>query len=247
MIHIHICEDSEHQIKQIHKALKDSCALVSEDMKIVTVTRKPEELLDAVGRSHVVNVYFLDIDLKHKSMNGFQVAMKIREKEPFAYICFVTTHSEMSYLTFKYKVMAFDFIIKDTYENLKRDFLSCLWAIHQQVGSLKNNEEEYLELDLFHEKRVLPMDSILAVEVVGNHKIKLYTDTQTIEMSRTLTNMKKELPPHFIKCHRSILINGKRITRFDSSTGKIVVGDQVEFYTAIRKKREINQWLEKRG
>jgi len=35
MIQIHVCEDSEHQLKQIKKALGYACAIVSDQMQIV--------------------------------------------------------------------------------------------------------------------------------------------------------------------------------------------------------------------
>jgi len=84
MIQIHICEDSEEQLKQICKAIKNACAIISEEMSIVTTTTKPETLLEVVGKNSEVNVYFLDIDLRHKTMNGFYVATrKIREMVNF--------------------------------------------------------------------------------------------------------------------------------------------------------------------
>ena len=243
MIQIHICEDSEEQLKQICKAIKNACAIVSEEMSIVTTTTKPETLLEVVGKNSEVNVYFLDIDLRHKTMNGFNVAMKIREKEPFAYICFVTTHSEMSYLTFKYKIMAFDFIIKDTYEHMSRDFLGCIRAIDKQVNLVQSDEEKYLELELFHERKMVPIKSIMAIEIIGNHKTRMYTDTQTIDMSRTLSSIKKELPTYFVKCHRGAIINAKEVSSFNSADGQLVLSNGMEFYVATRKIREMVNFM----
>lgn len=37
----------------------------------------------------------------------------LRDRNPDCLIAFITTHSELSYLTFQYKVEAFDFMIKD--------------------------------------------------------------------------------------------------------------------------------------
>lgn len=243
MIQLHICEDSEHQLKQIKKALEYACAIVSEEMHIITAVTKPENILVAIGENSEINVYFLDIDLKHKEMNGLDVAIKIREKDPHAFICFVTTHSEMSYLTFKYKVMAFDFIIKDSYESLCKDFLNCLKAIDKQVHLLQDDKNEFLELDLFHEKRFIPLESIVAIETIGNHKIRMHTETQTIDMARTLSSIKKELPDHFIKCHRGIIVNGKKISGFDSGSGKLTLTNGTEFYAATRKIQEMANFL----
>lgn len=245
MIQIHICEDSEKQLELMDKALRYACAVVSEDMQLGVVTRVPEELLKHIAANNNINVYFLDIDLNHKKMNGLDVAVKIREKDPVAYICFVTTHSEMSYLTFRYKVMAFDFIIKESYEQLKKDFVICLKAIDKQVHLLQDNEDKYIKLDLFHEEKIIAINSIVAVETIGNHKIRMYTDTQTIDMSRTLSGIKKELPDNFVKCHRSIIVNVDKIADFDFKTGKLLLNNKMELYVAIRRIAELKERVKK--
>lgn len=245
MIQIHICEDSEKQLEQMEKAIRYACAIVSEDMEIGVVTTDSDKLLKHLGESNAINVYFLDIDLKHEKMNGLDVAVKIRENDPVAFICFVTTHSEMSYLTFRYKVMAFDFIIKESYEQLKRDFLVCLKAIDKQVRLLQDNEEKYIKLELFHEEKIIPINSIVAVETIGNHKIRMYTDSQTIDMSRTLSGVKKELPDNFVKCHRSIIVNIDKIVDFDYKTGRLLLKNNMEIYVATRRITEIKEFVKK--
>lgn len=46
-------------------------------------------------------------------MNGFELAQEIRKFDPRGFIIFITTHAELSYMTFTYKVEALDYIIKD--------------------------------------------------------------------------------------------------------------------------------------
>ena len=45
-------------------------------------------------------------------MKGLEVARKIRDRDPYALIVFVTTHSEFMPLSFRYQVSALDYIDK---------------------------------------------------------------------------------------------------------------------------------------
>lgn len=54
---------------------------------------------------------FLDIQLE-ADINGIKLASEIRKHDPVGNIIFVTSHSELTYLTFVYKVAAMDFILK---------------------------------------------------------------------------------------------------------------------------------------
>ena len=53
-----------------------------------------------------------DIQLE-ADINGIKLGSEIRKYDPIGNIIFVTSHSELTYLTFVYKVSAMDFIFKD--------------------------------------------------------------------------------------------------------------------------------------
>ena len=75
-------------------------------MEIALATDNPYEVLEQAKNMNDIG-YFLDIQLS-TDING-----KIRKHDPVGNIIFVTSHSELTYLTFVYKVAAMDFIFKD--------------------------------------------------------------------------------------------------------------------------------------
>ena len=79
-------------------------------------------LLEKIKETGEVGIYFLDIDLK-TDMTGLTLAQEIRKYDPRGFIIFITTHSEMSYMTFIYKLEALDFILKDDPEELGKIIL----------------------------------------------------------------------------------------------------------------------------
>ena len=81
-------------------------------------------MLNGVKEEKDTGIFFLDVDLNHE-MNGIALASKIREYQPRCFIIFVTTHSEMSFMTFSYKVEAMDYVIKDYFQEVKNRVHQC--------------------------------------------------------------------------------------------------------------------------
>ncbi len=94
-------------------------------MKLLISTDNPEELIEQLKKSENTGLYFLDIDLK-SSKNGLMLAKEIREYDPRGFIVFITSHSEMSFITFQYKVEALDFILKNDPHQLQHRICECI-------------------------------------------------------------------------------------------------------------------------
>ena len=106
MLDIYICEDNLKQLAFIKEKVENIIAFEELDIKIKTATNSPNEILNKASQSHNCGLYFLDIDLKNEKINGFTLAQAIRKIEPRCFIVFITSHIELSYLTYQYKVEA---------------------------------------------------------------------------------------------------------------------------------------------
>lgn len=111
MIDVYICEDNLKQLKLITKFISDSIMIEALDMQIICSTPDPHIILKELLTAENTGLFFLDIDLK-SDINGLELAQRIRKIQPRCFIIFITSHSEMSFLTFQYKLEALDFIIK---------------------------------------------------------------------------------------------------------------------------------------
>ena len=110
MIKIYICEDIEEQRNRIRSLVKDIILEEKLDMTIEIASPNPMEILNkAKENDKDISLYFFDVDL-NSNINGIDLASKIREFDQRGFIVFITTHGEMSYLTFTYKVEAMDYI-----------------------------------------------------------------------------------------------------------------------------------------
>ncbi|EOH8714631.1 response regulator, partial [Enterococcus faecalis] len=110
MLSVIICEDNPKQRKRIETIIKNYIMIEDLDMELTLSTDDPQQVLEHVKDDpKQVRLYFFDVDLQHE-LSGIALAYEIRKIDNIGKIIFVTTHSEMSYLTFTYKIEAMDYI-----------------------------------------------------------------------------------------------------------------------------------------
>ena len=115
MLDIIICEDNTTQRKNLETIIENEVR--SAHIRIALSTNNPNEVIQYVQDSKSQNfIYFLDIDLQ-SNINGLELSKILRQHDPMGYIVFLTSHAELTLLTFQYKVRAMDFIIK-AYTNI---------------------------------------------------------------------------------------------------------------------------------
>lgn len=106
MLSVFICEDDPKQRERLEKVVTDYIMIEALDMELTLSADNPIEVLNYLEEHpKTTGLYFLDVDLKHE-MSGIALASEIRERDDSGKIVSVTTHGELSYLTFIYKVEA---------------------------------------------------------------------------------------------------------------------------------------------
>lgn len=215
MLEVYICEDDKHQLTQITKFVNDIIAIEELDMELSISTSSPEEILAKTAAASHTGFYLLDIDLK-SDMNGLVLAQKIRTYDPRGFIVFITTHSEMSYMTFLYKCEALDFIIKDDFDEYKRRIHSCLIDAYNKHNHSGHGNDKKFTLKLEGRQINIACNEILYFETSDNiHKVKLHTSNRLLEFNEQLKTILPNLDDRFCRCHRSYIINRDHIKEID--------------------------------
>lgn len=137
MLPVFICEDNRMQRERLTKYIEDYIMVEHFDMKLELSTGDPFELVSRMPTHQGMGLYFLDIDLGQPDMNGFELAQEIRKFDPRGFIIFITTHAELSYMTFTYKVEALDYIIKDDIDLLHDRVLACMKQAEERISNDK--------------------------------------------------------------------------------------------------------------
>lgn len=73
----------------------------------------------------------------------------------------------------------------------------------------------------------IPYNAILYFEA-REKKLTLRLQNQEMSFSGTLSSLEEELPPEFIRCHKSFIINRRHILSVDRSNGSVVLDNRME-------------------
>lgn len=239
MIDVIICEDNNSQRIQFQNIIIEEINSSKLHLNIVLSTPNPNEVIEHVAFSKNKNfIYFFDVEL-NSSINGIELANIIRQYDPKGYIIFITSHAELTLLTFEYKVQAMDYILKFNEENLKIKIAENLKVAYNDFKKLKDSEKKHISIDIGNKIVNLEPDEILYFETDKNHRIRLHTFNENIEFYCSLREIEKLVPSYFYKCHRSYIVNTNNIKAIDKDEFIIYMVNGDKCYISKRYMRGI--------
>lgn len=206
MLKIFVCDDEIAHCSKITRIIKNYLLMKDYDIQFQFSTQDPLAILSYISKNKTEGIYFLDIDL-NLSMNGIELGKKIREYDPTAKIIFVTTYTDMVYLTFLHKVEAMDYIIKDQTETLQKRITDCIdVALNRYLNTfLETRPQIWIKNGPMNIK--LYVDEILYFESSPTpHKLIVHLDNRIIEYMGKIKDV-EGFNDDFCRCHQSFVVN----------------------------------------
>lgn len=237
MLKIGLCEDNEIQHNQILSFLET----ISLPKHTIDSFYKGNDLYnsiqEAMEEKEPYDIVIMDIDLPDG--NGITFSKRINVFSPHTIIIYMTSYED--YVSDVYDTKHIYFILKKNYQKYLPHALSLAneELNKQRRASLKIywNKEEYniLQKDIFYMERQLRTTMIM-------------TPTQTYSTSEKLADLLKRLEDSFAMCHRSYIINLKRVQEITKDSALLVDGTSIpisrRYYSAVKDK--INNLIRKR-
>lgn len=243
MLPIYICEDNPVLLESYQNMINNILLMEEFDMKIQAAVTTPAELLEAVKQYRIEHesrdgFYLLDIDLKAE-IDGFDLAQEIRQIDARGFIVFITTHSELAMLTFKYQIEAMDFILKDESWSIGPKLNTCM----ESALTRHNNSAETAKLVFKTGSHTVQVeqDSILYITLTDNsHRVQVVTKNGVKEFYSSLNDCEESLGKDFIRCHKAFIVNANHIIQVDRKALTITLSNGE---TIIASTRGINRVL----
>lgn len=243
MLKIYLCEDEKAQLERWEEIITKYLVMHEVNMELYCSTAKPAQVLECLKRSDSPGLYFLDIDLKAE-MNGFQLAGEIRKYDPRGYLVFITTHGEMAPLTFKLKVEAMDFILKDEPGCLKERIISCIEAAASNYYKyLETKNRAMVVKEEFSFVKMDQEDILFITTDLESRTIAIHTCNGVRRRAGTLKEIAVQLNPWFYYCSRSTIVNIKNAAEYLPDVRKIRMKNGALCDVSFRKAGEIKQRL----
>ena len=212
ILSVFICEDECVQREFMERTVVEHISPENYKIEIAVSTNNPITLFEYVKANPTQNsLYLLDVNLQHE-LCGISLAKKIREHDVLGRIVFVTTHPELSYLAFRNRIEAMDYIIKGKNEDVSKKIRECIDLTYRRHAKL-TPARDYFQVKSSFGVRKIPLDDILFFESShASHKLILHTKDERIEFRGKLKDV-QSISADFFRCHRAYVVNAKNISR----------------------------------
>ncbi|MFR8870202.1 LytR/AlgR family response regulator transcription factor [Paraclostridium sordellii] len=160
-----------------------------------------EELL----RNYPDRVDILFLDIQMAKLTGIETARKIREFDSTVEIVFTT--ALLDYIHEGYEVRAYRYLLKPlNYANLLKHTNSCIEDILDKNDTIVIKDRR--------KTIVLLIDKILYIEVLKK-ELTIYTEEESYTVKMSMKSIENNLlKKAFFRCHKSFLINLRRVSSF---------------------------------
>lgn len=220
MLEIFVCEDDPEQRKRLNSYIENYIMMENLDMKLVISTGRSQEIIDYLQNNRVTGLYFLDVDLQEEK-SGIALGAEIRQYDSLGAIVFVTTHSELTYLTFTYKVEAMDYITKDKFTDIRQRVIECIDTANTRYLQNKYNNIKKFQTKSGDKMISVDYNDILFFETSPQlHKIILHAKNRQVEFYGKLKDI-LEMDSRFYRCHNSFVVNKDNIAEVDTKNREI--------------------------
>lgn len=236
-LHIFICEDDSAHLKSMEHIVNHFVNNSNHKIKLALATHNPIFLLNYLKECPLHHsLYILDVDLRH-GIDGITLAAKIREYDPLGEIIFITSHRDLSYLTFRYHLKALDYIIKGK-DDLTEKIGRCI-----ELAS-RHHEEHPLKKELFKINssgiiKNIPLEEIMFFEThPSSHRLILHLKNGRIEFRGSLREV-EDAHSSFFRCHMAYVVNTNNIKSIDRINRIIEVTNGERLFVSRSKMKEL--------
>lgn len=208
-----ICDDSATDIQCVQNMLMCWCAATNHDVQVNTFA-SAEDFLFHYADKNDYDILLLDIEMG--TMNGVEMARRLRKENDTVQIVFITGYSD--YIAEGYEVDALHYLMKPVKEEK-------LFAVLNRATEKLAKNEKTIFCEHGGEMVRIPIYKIRYVDVMGNYTtVHAHTDF-TIKMP--LHELEKELDERFYRVGRSAVVNLTKISRVTKTEIKLDDGSVV--------------------
>jgi two-component system response regulator AgrA len=214
MLKIYLCEDDTYQLTNVKLIINEIINDFDIPIDLKAAVTNAEALLELIEENDNDCLYFLDIELRD-SINGLELAYLIREKQPRAFIVFITSHPEMSFMTFQYNIEALDYLVKNSPNDLKIQITKCINTAIKRIDKQKNVKKTF-SITIKGRTVIEDYDNILFFEKVkGKGLITMHCKHRAVSFWGSLNDIVKGLPDDFYRCRDNCIVNRINIKEID--------------------------------
>ena len=231
MLNFVICDDNPSVLDRLAKMLESIFISNDIDASIGLKSITASDVINYLG-NHKVDVLILDINLKSE-ITGCDIANMVRKKNKDVYLIFTTGHLEYALMAYKYKT--FDYLPKPIVDEKLEE------TILRLIDDIKHTPSKFIRLN--NNKTIINQDEVNYIKKDGM-KLVFCTNTRTYETYSSFNKIESCLPENFVRCHKSYIVNVKKISDINSNKNTILFSHNDSCFIGAKYKNKILEVLE---
>nr|WP_315020304.1 LytTR family DNA-binding domain-containing protein [uncultured Aminipila sp.] len=212
MIKIVVCDDEEIMVSQLSNKIRTYMKNTNYSSQVFSFSNAKALLKSNDG----YDIVFLDIQME--GMSGIEAAHKMRKSGSESYIVFVTVLKECVYDAFE--VEASDYLLKPIEDER---FIRTMDRI---LHYIEDRGKASLTIQKSAGYKSIRFADIFYCEVI-NRKIYIYTKQGMIDYYFKIEELERQLETHFIRCHRSYLVNLQYVCGYENGMAQLENGEKI--------------------
>ncbi len=226
---IAVCDDCMEDALSLKKLLRG---------QEVSIYSNAESLLaDVKENNKQYDLYLLDIFMED-SMNGIELAEKLRMIQEEAQLCFVSSSDD--FYREAYDLYAVQYLIKPVGEESIKKLLR---KVQKNLAGRLNDKEKTLIYSWWGKSGAIPYGKISYISTRGHALAICCTDGKVQESTGKINDLERQICGDvFLRCHQSYIVN---IRHVESMTGTVltVAGEQIpvsrRYYAEVKRRYQM--------
>jgi len=213
-MNIAICEDNKNEQGQLKEIINRWVDENKFQVKLLCYECAEDFLFDWPD----IEVDLVFLDIKMKEVDGIELAKKIRDKDQAVQIVFTTSFKQYSLKG--YETYPLHYLIKPLSSK------TILPLLDKVATITSSRTKDMLAFSTSSEIIRLNVGQINYIQM-KSHIAEIHSDTGIVELRKTIKELLGMLPTHFVRCHRSVIVNLLKVDCVYSKHLKLTSGEEI--------------------
>lgn len=210
MISMFAYDKDETELNVIYNITKEQAAYMTDDVWKFNCCSKYQEVLSYIGKLSSLDIVCFDVT----ETGAINVLENLRNKFKTSYIVIVADISISPVKYMKPTIMASSLMLRPLSKECVCETIKELISVFK----VEDNSKDVFLVNDENGKNRIPYNNILYFEA-REKKIYVCTENEEYGFYDTIEKLAQELPEHFVRCHRSYIVNVNYIVRTAISEG----------------------------
>jgi len=223
MLKIIICEKDKTSANAMHSTLAGIIRGARYDARIELTTIRPEDALAAREKIADVSMLILEAVYSASEMTGAELGLLLRRKYLSDYLVFSTERAEYLQTLLRGNIFPAAILIKPFEAEELAEIMGNIYTDYTTRGWAPDFVSFSIGVDIYR----LPSDKVLYFESLEK-KIYIHTRNQRFGYYDSLNDIERRYDALFVRCHKSYLVNKKKIMSVQFSKMTITLDTGIE-------------------